>query len=132
MFFSKSLSNWLNQHRNKPSLPALGAREIQVLKLFWTRESANAQQILAAVGQNDTSLSTIQSTLERLYRKELLNREKIGRSYHYSANISQQQVVHQLLKDISHEISDGNLAPMISGFMDFIAEQDDQHNSRKK
>ncbi|WP_016955811.1 BlaI/MecI/CopY family transcriptional regulator [Catenovulum sp. SX2] len=132
MFFTKSLSNWLNQHRSKPSLPALGAREIQVLKLFWATKSANAQQIFEAVGQDDTSLSTIQSTLERLYRKELLSREKVGRSYLYSAKISQQQVVHQLLNDISQEISDGNLAPMISGFMDFIAEQENQQKPDDK
>lgn len=98
-----------------------------VLKILWHRQPLSAQAVLEQFDGESLSLSTVQSTLERLHRKDLVLREKPVRAYTYTANISQAELISRYLADISEHISDGDLAPMISGFMSFIgAENSDQ------
>jgi predicted transcriptional regulator len=68
-------------------------------------------------------LSTMQSTLERLHRKGLVAREKTGRFYLYGAAVSRNTIITQLLGDIAEQLGDGDMAPMISGFMSFIDQE---------
>ncbi|CAA0115664.1 BlaI/MecI/CopY family transcriptional regulator [Zhongshania aliphaticivorans] len=107
--------------RRKP--PTLGARELEVMKILWRGAPLSAQAVLSEISHDDISLSTMQSTLERLNRKQLIAREKSGRFYLYHAVVSQSGIISQLLGEISEQIGDGKMAPMISGFMSFIDQE---------
>lgn len=117
----KGLSRWLKKDHYQP-FPTLGSREIEVLKFLWREGEQTAQQTLSFFANEQISLSTIQSTLERLHRKNLLLRKKHGRSYTYQAAISQSDLISHLLQDITTQVSDGDIAPLISGFMSFVGE----------
>lgn len=119
----KVLQRWLGHRPAKPPMPALGPRELEVLKILWREDELTAQTILERSPSANLSLSTMQSTLERLYRKDLIERNKSGRSYVYTAAINQSTAISRLLQDLAFDISDGDMAPMISGFMDFIGEE---------
>ena len=123
----KSLKNpldrLLRKQRSDNRAPTLGARELEVMKILWAREGLSAQQVLDNISADDISLSTMQSTLERLHRKALLVRTKSGRFYVYHAAISRSTIISQLLGDISEQIGDGDMAPMVSGFLSFIDQQ---------
>ena len=57
----------------------LGDLEIAVLEEIWKSERGEARALHERLGKaRGISLSTIQSTLERLYRKDLLTRERIS------------------------------------------------------
>ncbi len=90
------------------------------MKILWQAGNLTAKEVLEKLSCPSLSLSSMQSTLERLYRKKLLLREKQGRFYVYSTAVSRSEMITQLLGDIAEQISDGEMAPMISGFMDFI------------
>ncbi|MEW8498534.1 MAG: BlaI/MecI/CopY family transcriptional regulator [Candidatus Thiodiazotropha taylori] len=62
----------------------------------------------------------MQSTLERLYRKSLLHRQKSGRRYIYRTAVSRSVFISQLMMDIAETIGDGEMAPMVSGFVNYI------------
>ena len=129
---AKGLGHWLNNYRQTERVPALGIRELDVLKILWRDGALSAQQVLARSTGSDISLSTIQSTLERLFRKKLADREKSGRAYRYHATISQRAMISDLMQEIAEQISDGEMAPMISGFMDFVgAEAPESLDSRQ-
>lgn len=115
--FKQSLGQWFSA-----KAPVLGSREIEVLKVLWRDGEQSAQAIHHELMEADISLSTVQSTLERLYRKHLVSREKIGRYFVYQAKMDQSALVCDFLKDLTAQISDGNMAPVISGFMDYMAE----------
>lgn len=100
--------------------PALGKRELAVLEILWRNGEQNVQQVLTGLPDADIGLSTVQSTLERLHRKQLLQRRKCGRAYCYRACISKAVIVGNLLRDIADEIAQGELAPMVSGFMAYL------------
>jgi len=115
----KKADSWLGAAR-RPRMPDLGERERQVLDCLWEQDAASAQQVLGAVGAHAVSLATIQSTLERLHRKGLLRREKRSRAYHYSARLDRAQFIGWLLRDIADDVAGGDLAPMVSGFVEFV------------
>ncbi|GLS24795.1 BlaI/MecI/CopY family transcriptional regulator [Marinibactrum halimedae] len=117
------LSQLLPHRQKRRSSSALGERELEVMKILWQDGALSAKEVLTRLSDTTLSLSTMQSTLERLHRKSLLSREKVGRFYIYQAAVSRNEMIRELLGNIAEQVSDGQMAPMISGFMDFI-EQD--------
>ncbi|GAB3284313.1 hypothetical protein GCM10027297_25540 [Parahaliea aestuarii] len=80
----------------------------------------SAQQVLERMTAPTLALSTIQSTLERLCRKSLVARQKQARAYLYRPLLQRQDLISSLLHDISQDIAGGDVAPMVSGFMDYL------------
>jgi predicted transcriptional regulator len=123
---SSHLIQWLKRIRKK-RMPELGAREIGILECLWEHPDASAQQVtdwLSGSGRAVVSLSTVQSTLERLTRKQLVSRNKHGRAYLYRPVLERQQLIGGLLRDLADDLAGGHMAPMISGFLDYVAEED--------
>jgi predicted transcriptional regulator len=102
-------------------LPDLGEREILVLEVLWESRDATAQAVKNQMPDQDISLSTVQSTLERLHRKHLAERSKHGRAFRYRAAINRSQLISGLLRDMAQHVAAGDMAPMISGFLDYLA-----------
>ncbi|MCB1685087.1 MAG: BlaI/MecI/CopY family transcriptional regulator, partial [Pseudomonadales bacterium] len=67
------------------------------------------------------SLNTIQSTVERLRGKGLVERRKEGRAYRYAATLTRANVVEKALNDLTRDVGGGELAPIISGFVGLFA-----------
>ncbi|MCU4675023.1 BlaI/MecI/CopY family transcriptional regulator [Catenovulum sp. 2E275] len=119
----KGLSHWFGNRQKTTQVPSLGVREIEVLRILWREGELSAQQVLQFIENEEISLSTMQSTLERLFRKNLLSRQKSGRYYLYTASISQSAIISGLLQDIASQLSGGDMAPMISGFIEYVGEE---------
>jgi len=107
--------------RRSSSLPDLGERELLVLEVLWQRGQGTAQTVRGAMPDAAVSLSTVQSTLERLHRKRLVRRTKEGRAYCYCAGLSRDELISGLLRDLADNVAAGQLAPMISGFLGYLA-----------
>ncbi len=104
-------------------LPDLGERELLVLEALWERGDATAQEIKRRMPDSHVSLSTVQSTLERLNRKRLVTRIKQGRAYSYQTTASRSQLISSLLREMAQHVAGGDMAPMISGFLDYISKE---------
>ncbi len=122
------LIGWLGVKRRSAQTPALGERELAIMEILWCENNLSAQQILERFGELNISLQTIQSTIERLYRKELLTRKKSGRAYFYRTTISKTEFIGSLLKDITSEVAQGDMASMISGFVKFLTSETSRNN----
>ena len=109
--------------RRLPSLPDLGERELLVLEVLWQRGQGTAQTVRDAMPDAGVSLSTVQSTLERLHRKQLVLRSKEGRAYQYSPGLSRDELISGLLRDLADNLAAGQLAPMISGFLGYLSSE---------
>lgn len=84
-----------------PQTPPLGELEIQVLEYLWSIGEANAKMVHEHCEQTrNNSLNTVQSALERLYRKGLLLRNKHSHSYLYSPTTSREELLGQLINDV--------------------------------
>lgn len=127
----RAIPSWLGLLKKTSKTPALGERELSVLEVLWSGDSLSAQQVLDGIPAAAISLSTVQSTLERLYRKKLVSRTKTIRTYFYTPLITREAIISSLLSDISREIAGGDMAPMISGFKAFMSEELPQKNPAK-
>lgn len=115
---------------SKPALrpPVLGKREIETLDLFWQAHSTclSATDILKVLETRAShpsdliSINTIQSTIERLWKKKLLSREKQGKAYIYSALYSKEEVISSLIKEISDALGQGDDSVIMSGIFTFL------------
>ena len=90
-----------HQHPQSSSVPPLGELEIAVLEYVWHQPQVSAKETHAAIGAaRGISANTVQSTLERLFRKQLLRREKQGHAFYYSAQVPRLQLLVGLINDV--------------------------------
>lgn len=84
-----------------PEIPTLGDLEVAVLEYVWATGNVAAKAAHAALGvERGISLNTVQSALERLFRKGLLTRVKASHSFRYSAAVTREELVASLINDV--------------------------------
>lgn len=83
------------------AVPKLGDLEVAVLEHVWASGDVVAKEAHAALGvPRGISLHTVQSAMERLFRKGLLMREKSGHSFRYSARVQREELVAGLISEV--------------------------------
>ena len=60
---------------------ALGALETAVMEHLWERGSGDVKTVHAALKARRITINTIQSTLRRLFDKQLLRRDKVSHAH---------------------------------------------------
>lgn len=111
------------QHTDKPLV--LGDFELATLEYLWTHESGNAKAIHAVVGkQRGNSLNTVQSTLDRLFKKGLLGRNKVGHSYQYHCLYTRSEVLARKIGELATELAGGELDSVFAAFIEFTSRLD--------
>ncbi|MGC2198216.1 MAG: BlaI/MecI/CopY family transcriptional regulator [Terriglobales bacterium] len=76
---------------DQPSFAQLGPLEQRLLQDVWERGSATVRELLAD-GDLKIAYTTVMTTLDRLYKKQLLNRSAEGRAFRYSARVTQEEL----------------------------------------
>lgn len=76
--------------RRSPSAQ-LGPLEQQLLSALWTRGSATVRELLDA-GDIKLAYTTVMTTLDRLYKKQLLNRAAERRAFRYSPRYTREEL----------------------------------------
>jgi predicted transcriptional regulator len=72
----------------------LGWREQEIMKILWTRGSASVLEVTQSLS-SALAYTTVMTTLDRLFKKGLLQREKKDRAFIYSATLSPREVEKQ-------------------------------------
>lgn len=109
------------------TLPQLGEMELLLMEALWAHPGQSAKDLHAGVkGDSLSSLSTVQSTLERLHRKSLLARNKKGHAYLYAPKLGRSELLGKLIGGVIRKLHTGNLDPILSSFVDFADRMDDQ------
>lgn len=99
--------------------PPLGRLERGILDSLWRRQGQSALDIYAELStQRGITLSTVQTTLERLTRKRLLRRSKQGRSFRYHTAISRDALTARMVSDLVEALSTDDLNGAILGLLD--------------
>ena len=111
--------------------PYLGELEMAVLEYLWSNGEFDAKGVHAALGNvRGISHNTIQSTLERLFKKKLLARKKISHAYVYHTAVSRDELMGRMINDVVNTISKDNKDGMLAAFVDIAAGTDDAHLDR--
>jgi len=109
---------------NRP--PLLGSLEAAVMNHLWSEGRADVKAVHHAVGvRRGITLNTVQSTMERLHRKGLLDRAKVSHAYVYSPRLTREEFGTEVVREVMASVLGGKTAPMLSAFVDLAARAGD-------
>ena len=104
----------------------LGSLESELMGRIWERGEISVRDLHLELAPR-LAYTTVMTTLDRLYKKGLLDRRKQGKAYYYTARLTeteyQQHMTHHLLGMVLHE---GDTHAVLSSFVDKISETDRQ------
>lgn len=110
---------------NTLSGSTLGERELRVMEVLWQEPGLDARQVTDRLTGHRPSLSTVQSTLERLCRKQLVSRHKEGSAYRHTAIVTRSGLLGRMLGDVIHLLHDGRMETILSSFVNVAADMDE-------
>ena len=104
---------------------ALGKLEKTVMEEAWRRGRVSASDIYRAFGER-TAYTTWMTTLDRLFKKGLLAREKDGRAYVYSPRLTREEFERGVAEDVLSELlgGSGGAEPLLACIVDAVSEHD--------
>jgi predicted transcriptional regulator len=110
---------------SQPSLTQLGPLEQRLLQEIWARGTATVRELLAG-SEKKIAYTTVMTTLDRLYKKQLLNRSAEGRAFRYSARVTREELQRAAAGQAIQQLLDsGSAAPLpLSYLVEAVTEHD--------
>jgi predicted transcriptional regulator len=104
----------------------LGPLEWRVLTALWDRAAAASVRDLAPLFP-EAAYTTLMTTLDRLYRKSVLNRTKVGRAFLYQPQFTRREFESAQVADALKAALDsagGEVRPLLSFFVEAVSDHD--------
>jgi len=106
-------------HGRRTQTPRLGELERRILGRLWSDGPADVRRMHGAVGvPRGIAPNTVQSTLERLVRKGLAERTRLGRAYTYRARVSRREWTARALDALLEAIPGSETDLWLAAFVD--------------
>ena len=104
---------------------ALGPLEQRVLKEAWGRGEVSVRDIFVSF-EKRVAYTTLMTTLDRLFKKHLLDRRKQGRAFLYTATVSPEELESGIQEDLIDGLlgSTGGVEPILACIVDAVSERD--------
>ena len=105
---------------------ALGKLERQVLDEAWRRGELSVRDVYGAFDEK-IAYTTLMTTLDRLYKKKLLDRRKDGRAFLYSPALSRDEFEHGIREDVIDGLlghGAESVEPVLACIVDAVSERD--------
>jgi predicted transcriptional regulator len=121
------IKNRIAKIREPQPPSALGPLEISTMEILWQRGESNVRDVVERL-ERRLAYTTVMTTLDRLFKKGLLDRRKVGRSFAYLPRLSRQEWEEKR----AGELVAGFLAGphpsrelLLSCFLDVVGEHDE-------
>jgi predicted transcriptional regulator len=110
---------------NESDLPRLGPLEMHLLRAIWKRRNTTVRELIES-GEFDYAYTTLMTTLDRLYKKGLLERIAEGRAFRYTAVLSRAEFDgHNVRNAIRRFLGAASPSPApLSFLVDAVSEHD--------
>jgi predicted transcriptional regulator len=122
---SQAQSAELQERGILPQL-ALGRLEFELMQILWSRGECNVRDVVRHLDR-PLAYTTVMTTLDRLYKKGLLDRRMPERAFLYSARITSQEWERQRASSILAGFFSGphpSRELLVSSFLDAVGEHD--------
>jgi predicted transcriptional regulator len=95
----------------------ISTAESQVMKALWAKSPLTAEEIIAALPDDqDWADATVKTLLNRLLKKDVIAAEREGRRFLYRPLVAQGDYVHAESQGLLDRLFDGKLAPLVAHF----------------
>jgi predicted transcriptional regulator len=120
---------WLKRQSGarKLVLKQLGSLESQLMERTWERGEISVRDLHIEFSSR-LAYTTVMTTLDRLYKKGMLNRRKVGKAFYYAAALTETEYRERLTQHLfGMALNDGsNHHAVLSCFVDAVSETDTQ------
>jgi predicted transcriptional regulator len=105
----------------------LGPLEQRLLDGLWARGSATVRELIEGSCQ-DLAYTTVMTTLDRLFKKDLLTRSEEGRAFRYAPRFSCEELHRQAASQAFRQLLDASPASSLplSFLVEILGERDEQ------
>ena len=105
---------------------SLGSLEREILSCCWARRELSVREACALL-PSPVAYTTVMTTMDRLFKKGLLSRRKVGRAFVYAAAATRDElegaVAAELVEGLLNR-SAGEPLPVLSSLVDAVSERD--------
>lgn len=118
---------WLKRKSGDYKVPVeqLGSLESELMERLWERGETCVRDLHVELASR-LAYTTIMTTLDRLFKKGLLERRLAGRAFFYKPRIARESYNNQLTRHLLgiavHE--SGSREAVLSSFVDYVTESD--------
>jgi predicted transcriptional regulator len=111
----------------RASSSQIGPLEQRVLETLWERGNATVRELIDS-GCSDLAYTTVMTTLDRLFKKNLLQREAEGRAFRYSPRLTRQELHREFAGEAFRQLLDASPAASLplSYLVEILTERDAQ------
>jgi predicted transcriptional regulator len=111
----------------RASSSQLGPLEERLLEALWLRGTATVRELVDA-GCDDLAYTTVMTTLDRLFKKNLLSREVEGRAFRYTPQFSREELHREVAGEAFRQFLDASPATSLplSYLVEILTERDTQ------
>lgn len=105
---------------------SLGTLEQKVLDSAWKLGRVNVRDVVDSLN-HDFAYTTVMTTLDRLFKKGYLDREKEGRAFIYAPRMSPEELDARIAGDVISRLIDGatrRVSPVLASIVDAVSERD--------
>ncbi|MCA1591542.1 MAG: BlaI/MecI/CopY family transcriptional regulator [Acidobacteria bacterium] len=104
----------------------LGKLEREVMEEVWRRGELSVADVQQAFDER-VAYTTLMTTLDRLFRKDLLARHKSGRAFIYSPRVSRKEFEQGVAEDVIDGLLDRDaegVEPLLACIVETVSERD--------
>src|SRR5216683_8112156 len=105
---------------------SLGRLEFDLMQILWARGESNVRDVAQQLSR-PLAYTTVMTTLDRLYKKGLLDRRMPDRAFLYSARFSREEWERTRAENVLADFLTGPQASrerLLSSFLDAVGEHD--------
>jgi len=120
---------WLKKQfgGRKTSLGQLGALESEMMERIWRSGETSVRAVHAEFAPR-LAYTTVMTTMDRLYKKGMLQRRKVGKAFLYVAALTEQEygerLAHHLFGMVLHD--GNNSSAVLANFVDAVGDADEK------
>jgi len=103
----------------------LGPLEVELLQFLWRRGGATVREVVES-GEVTGAYTTLMTTLDRLHKKGLLNRQPEGRAFRYSTRQTEQDYNGEMVRGAIRQLLGS--ATTSSAPLSFLVEAVTEHD----
>jgi predicted transcriptional regulator len=104
----------------------LGALEREVMGVVWKAGEINVREACERL-DSSVAYTTVMTTMDRLFKKRLLDRRKVGRAFVYTATATRDEmegaVATELVQNLLQQHG-GEPLPLLSSLVDAVSDRD--------
>jgi len=105
---------------------SLGALEREVMSLAWEQHELSVREACERLGST-VAYTTVMTTMDRLYKKGLLSRRKVGRAFLYRAAATRHEIEGAVAAELVQSLIQrgrGEPLPVLSSLVDAVSDRD--------